>query len=290
MFQGEGSMSKPVILDSVASLRAWREAERKAGRTVGLVPTMGALHAGHISLVAQMKTLTNSVVTSIFVNPTQFAPNEDFSKYPRTFENDVKLISEVGGHAVFAPQVAEMYPEGHCTTVSLEGPAKVGLEDAFRPTHFAGVATVVTKLLLQCLPDRAIFGEKDFQQLAVIRRFARDLNIPSVIEGGATVREADGLALSSRNVYLSPEERAIAPVIFKTLSAAAASIRAGVAPAEAEKTATEALTKAGFVMDYVAVRDAASLAPPVPGAAPQTLRILMAGRLGKTRLIDNIAV
>lgn len=288
-------MSKPVILDSVASLRAWREENRRAGRSVGLVPTMGALHAGHISLVTQMKGATDRVVTSIFVNPTQFAPNEDFSKYPRTFENDLRLLSEAGGDAVFSPQVAEMYPEGHCTTVSLGGPASARLEDAFRPTHFAGVATVVTKLLLQALPDRAIFGEKDYQQLAVIRRFVRDLNIPSIIEGGITVREQDGLALSSRNVYLTPEERAIAPVIHKTLAEAAAAIRAGGAVDLAsidlaEKNAIAALSKAGFVVDYVAVRDSASLAPPAAGAAPDSLRILMAAKLGRTRLIDNIAV
>jgi pantoate--beta-alanine ligase len=283
-------MSKPVILDSVAALRAWREAHRKVGRTVGLVPTMGALHAGHISLVTQMKEVTDVVVTSIFVNPTQFAPNEDFSKYPRTFESDVKLLSEAGGHAVFAPQVAEMYPHGFCTTISLEGPARVGLEDSFRPTHFSGVATVVTKLLLQALPDRAIFGEKDFQQLAVIRRFARDLDIPSVIDGGETIREADGLALSSRNVYLSPQERTIAPIIHQTLQTAALSLRSGTPPARAERVAVETLEASGFAVDYVAIRDSASLAAPEPGARPESLRILVAAKLGKTRLIDNIAV
>lgn len=283
-------MSKPVILDSVASLRAWREAHRKAARSVGLVPTMGALHAGHISLVTQMKAKVDAVITSIFVNPTQFAPNEDFSKYPRTFENDVNLLEEAGCHAVFAPQVAEMYPQGFCTSVSLDGPAKVGLEDAFRPTHFAGVATVVTKLLLQALPDRAIFGEKDFQQLAVIRRFAHDLDIPSLIDGGETVRERDGLALSSRNVYLSPEERTIAPIIHRTLQTAAESLRSGLHPEQAELVAIETLEASGFVVDYVAIRDAASLAAPKADAAPDTLRILVAAKLGKTRLIDNIAV
>lgn len=283
-------MGQPVILDSVAALRQWREAERKAGHTVGLVPTMGALHAGHISLVKTMKGMTDKTVTSIFVNPTQFAPNEDFSKYPRTFESDVKLLSQVGGDAVFAPQVAEMYPEGFATTVSLDGPAKVGLEDAFRPTHFAGVATVVTKLLLQALPDKAIFGEKDFQQLAVIRRFVRDLDIPVEILGGVTQREADGLALSSRNVYLSPEERVLAPTIHRVLTNAANSIREGVGIAQAELVAKEALEAAGFVVDYVAIRDTASLAAPKIGASPDSLRILCAAKLGKTRLIDNIAV
>lgn len=283
-------MGQPVILDSVAALRAWREAHRKAGHTVGLIPTMGALHAGHISLVKTMKGLTDKTVTSIFVNPTQFALNEDFSKYPRTFETDVKLLSEAGGDAVFAPQVAEMYPQGFATTVSLEGPASARLEDAFRPTHFAGVATVVTKLLLQALPDKAIFGEKDFQQLAVIRRFVIDLDIPVEILGGVTQREADGLALSSRNVYLSPEERALAPTIHRVLTNAAASLRAGVGVAQAELVAHEALEAAGFAVDYVAIRDAASLAAPQPDAAPDSLRILCAAKLGKTRLIDNIPV
>lgn len=283
-------MGQPVILDSVAALREWREAHRKAGRTVGLVPTMGALHAGHISLVKTMKGLTDKTVTSIFVNPTQFAPNEDFSKYPRTFDGDVKLLSEVGGGAVFAPQVSEMYPQGFATTVSLEGPAAARLEDAFRPTHFAGVATVVTKLLLQALPDKAIFGEKDFQQLAVIRRFVIDLDIPVEILGGVTQREADGLALSSRNVYLSPEERALAPTLHRVLTNAATSVREGVGIAQAELVAHEALEAAGFVVDYVAIRDAASLLAPAQGASADGLRILCAARLGKTRLIDNIAV
>ncbi|KAF0231280.1 MAG: pantoate--beta-alanine [Beijerinckiaceae bacterium] len=283
-------MGKPIILDSVAALRAWREAMRKAGHRVGLVPTMGALHAGHLSLVTGVKTRVDKAVVSIFVNPTQFAPTEDFSKYPRTFESDIKLLSEVGAEAVFAPQVAEMYPDGFATTVSLEGPAKVGLEDAFRPTHFAGVATVVAKLLLQALPDVAIFGEKDFQQLAVIRRMALDLDIPVAILGGATVREADGLAMSSRNVYLTPEERAAAPIIHRTLLEAAALARKRQPLDRIEIEAANALSAAGLAVDYLAIRDAASLAIPVVGADPRTLRILVAAKLGKTRLIDNIAV
>lgn len=283
-------MGKPIILDSVAALRAWRETERKAGHRVGLVPTMGALHAGHLSLVTGVKARADKAVVSIFVNPTQFAPTEDFSKYPRTFENDIKLLSEVGAEAVFAPQVAEMYPAGFATTVSLEGPAKVGLEDAFRPTHFAGVATVVAKLLLQALPDVAIFGEKDFQQLAVIRRMTLDLDIPVAILGGATVREADGLAMSSRNVYLTPEERAAAPIIHRTLLEAAALARKRQPLDRIEIEAANALSAAGLAVDYLAIRDAASLAIPVAGADPRTLRILVAAKLGKTRLIDNISV
>lgn len=281
-------MPKPVILESVSALRQWRDAERKAGRRVGLVPTMGALHAGHLSLVDAVRSSVESVVVSIFVNPTQFAPNEDFSKYPRTFERDVTLLAETGAEAVFAPQVAEMYPEGFCSTVSLDGPAKVGLEDKFRPTHFQGVATVVSKLLLQALPDVAIFGEKDFQQLAVIRRMARDLDIPVSIAAGATMREPDGLAMSSRNVYLSAEERETAPVLHQVLQAVAAAIRAGTPVEIAQGAALRELSDHGFATDYLAVRDAASLSAPQPGAAP-SLRILVAAKLGKTRLIDNIA-
>lgn len=283
-------MMKPVVLESVAALRQWREAERKAGRRVGLVPTMGALHAGHISLVTGVKQVTDKAVVSIFVNPTQFAPTEDFSKYPRTFESDLHLLSEVGAEAVFAPQVAEMYPQGFATTVSLDGPAKVGLEDKFRPTHFSGVATVVSKLLLQALPDVAIFGEKDFQQLAVIRRMARDLDIPVEIMGGPTLREADGLAMSSRNVYLTVGERMVAPIVHRTLQAAAEIVRRGMPLAVIEAEAADRLTKAGLVVDYVAIRDALSLAAPAEDAVPESLRILVAAKLGQTRLIDNIAV
>ncbi|HRE22342.1 MAG TPA: pantoate--beta-alanine ligase [Rhabdaerophilum sp.] len=281
-------MAGPIILETIAALRAWRAERRAAGKRVGLVPTMGALHAGHLSLVTGVKQAADEAVVSIFVNPTQFAPTEDFSKYPRTFERDVKLLTEVGAEAVFSPQVQEMYPSGFATTVSLEGPAKVGLEDAFRPTHFAGVATVVTKLLLQALPDAAIFGEKDYQQLAVIRRFVRDLDIPAEIIGGTTVREADGLALSSRNVYLSPEERAAAPTIYRVLQEAAERVRKRQPLNRVEAEAVQTLTAAGFVVDYFAIRDALNLTNPYAAADPKRLRLLVAAKLGKTRLIDNI--
>lgn len=283
-------MTMPIILESVAALREWRENQRRSGQRVGLVPTMGALHAGHLSLVTKVRETTDKSVVSIFVNPTQFAPSEDFSKYPRTFEKDIKLLSEVSADAVFAPQASEMYPQGFATTVSLDGPATVGLEDAFRPTHFAGVATVVAKLLLQALPDVAIFGEKDFQQLAVIRRMAVDLDIPVEIMGGRTIREPDGLAMSSRNVYLTPEERMIATMISQTLLSAAKKLANGKPAADIEPCATSRLVNTGFSVDYFAIRDAASLAVPEPGADPKTLRILVAAKLGKTRLIDNIAV
>lgn len=281
-------MTKPVILESVSALRAWREARRQAGERVGLVPTMGALHAGHLSLVTKVRETTDRSVVSIFVNPTQFSPAEDYSRYPRTLENDVKQLSEIGADAVFAPSVSEMYPEGFATMVSLDGPAKVELEDAYRPTHFAGVATVVSKLLLQCLPDAAIFGEKDYQQLAVIRRVARDLDIPVEILGGITVREPDCLALSSRNVYLSPSERMIAPMIYQTLKSAISALEWGKPVAEIEACERERLVNTGFQVDYFAIRDAASLAKPEPDADPKTLRVLVAAKLGPTRLIDNL--
>ena len=278
----------PIVLDTVAALRRWREFERNAGRRVGLVPTMGALHRGHTSLVEAVRAKADSVVASIFVNPTQFAPTEDFSKYPRTFEADLEKLSQVGCEAVFAPGVAEMYPQGFATSVIPEGPAKVGLEDAFRPTHFAGVATVVSKLLLQALPDVAIFGEKDFQQLAVIRHVTRDLDIPVEIMGGETIRESDGLAMSSRNVYLSGEERKTAVLISKVLREAGAAVRAGAAHEGIIAAGVARLAAAGFAVDYLAIRDAQTLAVPQGGA--EGLRILVAAKLGKTRLIDNMAV
>jgi pantoate--beta-alanine ligase len=250
---------------------------------------MGALHVGHLSLVNRIRQEADKAVVSIFVNPTQFSPNEDFSKYPRTFERDLQQLSEIGADAVFAPTVPEMYPDGFATTITVAGPAKVGLEDAFRPTHFGGVATVVSKLLLQALPECAIFGEKDYQQLAVIRHMARDLDIPVEILAGVTVREADGLAMSSRNVYLSPEERALAPKVHDVLQVCAEKLRKGSAILAAETWGRTELAIAGFEVDYIAIRDAASLAPvdePRPG---QPLRILVAAKLGRTRLIDNIA-
>lgn len=283
-------MPQPIVLDTINALRIWRNAERRAGKRVGLVPTMGALHQGHLSLVNAVREETESVVTSIFVNPTQFAPQEDFSKYPRSFERDLELLSEVDCDAVFAPAVQEMYPEGFATAINLVGPAAVGLEDKFRPTHFTGVATVVGKLLLQALPEVAVFGEKDFQQLAVIRRMVRDLDMSVEILGAPTLREADGLAMSSRNVYLSALEREKAVVIHQTLQEAAEAARAGMPLHAIETEAAGTLRELGFEVDYIAIRDAATLAAPPEGASPASLRILAAAKLGATRLIDNIAV
>lgn len=282
-------MSQPTVVNSIAELRALTAAWRRAGATIGLVPTMGALHEGHISLTRLMREKTARTVVSIFVNPTQFGPNEDFARYPRTFEADCAKLAAAGVDAVFAPAPAEVYPEGFCTTISLAGPATAGLEDAFRPTHFAGVATVVAKLFTMVAPDAAIFGQKDFQQLAVIRRMAGDLNVPVEIIGAPTLREADGLAMSSRNIYLSPEERQAAPTLNRAMRAAAAAIRSGAPVARTLDEARAAIAAAGFVIDYLEVRDAASLAP-VDQPDGRALRMLAAARLGKTRLIDNISL
>ena len=276
------------IVRSVAELRARVKYWRDMGLKVGFVPTMGALHQGHLALVGRGLELADRVVASVFVNPTQFGPNEDLSRYPRQEARDAELLEGAGCALLFAPTVAEMYPEGFVTTVTVAGVSE-GLCGEVRPGHFAGVATVVAKLLLQCLPDVALFGEKDYQQLAVIRRLARDLDIPCAIEGVPTVREADGLALSSRNAYLSAAERATAPIVHRTLLAVAEGMRAGGKASELCAKAASELLAAGFAsVDYVEVRDADSLAPVERLDRPA--RALLAARLGGTRLIDNVAV
>lgn len=281
------TMTAPAIVRTVAELRQAVAAWRRAGERVALVPTMGALHAGHLSLVHLARSRAGRIATSIFVNPAQFAPHEDFEKYPRTFEADVEKLAQAGCDLVFAPAPREMYPEGFATTISLEGPAAAGLEDAVRPTHFAGVATIVAKLLIQTAPDTAVFGEKDFQQLAVIARMARDLDLPVEIVGAPTMREADGLAMSSRNVYLSAAERAAAPALYRVLRESAGRIASGE-PFDAVLADGRArIENAGFALDYLELRDAASLAR-VGARARGPLRILAAARLGTTRLIDNI--
>ena len=278
-----------MLAETVDALRKQVAAWKREGARVALVPTMGALHAGHVSLVKMARRRGAKVIASIFVNPAQFAPTEDFSKYPRTFDADCAMLVGANADMVYAPGVGDIYPAGFATTLSVGGPAKVGLEDRFRPTHFDGVATVVAKLLTQCRPDTAIFGEKDFQQLLVIRQMARDLDLDITIAGGPTVREKDGLALSSRNIYLSPADRAGAVLMPNTLQAAAADVRAGANIAEVEIRAAAALSAGGFVVDYVAVRQAATLAP-ATGLAGGPLRVLAAAKLSNTRLIDNIAV
>ncbi len=273
---------------TVSDLRAVVGGWQRAGERVALVPTMGALHRGHLALVERGRALCRRVVTSLFVNPTQFGPNEDFSRYPRDEAADAALLTGAGCDLLYAPGVSEMYPDGFAVTVT-PGPIAERQCGPFRPGHFAGVATVVSKLLLQSQADVALFGEKDFQQLQVIRRVARDLDIPVAIEGVPTVRESDGLALSSRNVYLTPEQRAVAPVIYRTLQEMARRLEAGDDLAAVSADGLAALARAGFsAIDYLEIADAETLAPLARLDRPG--RILAAVWLGKTRLIDNIAV
>ena len=278
------------IVRTVADLRAQVTAWRQAGESVGLVPTMGALHSGHLYLVTLAKTRAQRVVASVFVNPTQFAPHEDFDAYPRDEVKDAALLESVGCDLLFAPSVTEMYAPNFSTTVSVSGVSEP-LDGAARPGHFAGVATVVSKLLLQCGPDVAVFGEKDYQQLQVIKRLVADLDIPVEVIGAPTARAEDGLALSSRNAYLTPAEREAAPSLAAALRDAVERLRAGTPVDRVENTGRAALERAGFSrIDYFEVRDAASLAELGPGPITGPARILAAGILGKTRLIDNMAV
>lgn len=272
------------ILRTPSELRARTAAWRKGGQRVALVPTMGALHAGHLSLVDAAREHATQVVVSIFVNPAQFAPNEDFDRYPRTEDDDVALLSNQGKTSVvYAPAASAMYAPGFATTVSVGGPA-YGLESAARPHFFAGVATVVCKLLLQAQPDVALFGEKDYQQLAVIRQMVRDLDLPVEIIGCPTLREPDGLAMSSRNRYLTAEQRGIAAQLSAVMAVVAREIKAGAEPLSAAARGQANLLKAGFdAIDYLEVRDAQSLSTALSGQR----RILIAARLGGVRLIDN---
>jgi pantoate--beta-alanine ligase len=280
---------RPAVVSDAAGLRTIVTRWRNEGARVALVPTMGALHAGHISLIERARQEAEQTVVSIFVNPTQFSPSEDFSKYPRTFETDLQKLREAHADLCFAPDVAGMYPQGFATTVLIEGVAKAELEDRFRPTHFAGVATVVAKLLIQAQADVAIFGEKDYQQLLVVKRMAADLDIPTRIVGAPTLREHDGLARSSRNVYLSNDERLRAAALHRALREAAARIRAGDRIGDAMRAATEIVVRAGFDIDYLEARHAETLAR-VADRHEGPIRLLAAARLGATRLIDNIAV
>jgi len=281
--------SRVEIVRDVASLRARLAEWQRAGETIGLVATMGALHAGHISLVHEAKMHARRVVMSIFVNPAQFAPPEGFNAYPRAFEQDAARFAAARGDLLFAPSVEAMYGADFASTITLAGPAAVGLEDRFRPAHFAGVATIVAKLLNQCRPDVAMFGEKDYQQLKVVTRMARDLDFEAEILGVPTVREADGLALSSRNVFLSAKERALAPCLHAALRRCAHDINGEVAIETALDTARATLAAAGFVTDYFEARHAETLAP-VTSCDEGPVRLLAAARLGETRLIDNIAL
>ncbi|HEY9080647.1 pantoate--beta-alanine ligase [Magnetovibrio sp.] len=277
-------------LRTVAELRATVRAWRDAGLSVGLVPTMGALHSGHLRLVETALQACDRVIVTLFVNPTQFGEGEDFSVYPRDEDRDRSLAENQGAHVLFAPTVDEMYPPGSVTEVHVPGLDSV-LEGAFRPGHFTGVATVVTKLLSMAGADRAFFGEKDYQQLQVIKILARDLCIPTIIEGVPTVREADGLALSSRNAYLSAAERLTAPKLNAVLRRTANEFRAGGAGEALSRAAERELSALGFgPVDYVAIVDAATLQPLERYDDQRPARVLAAAKLGRTRLIDNIAV
>ncbi|MEQ9448374.1 MAG: pantoate--beta-alanine ligase [Rhodospirillaceae bacterium] len=272
----------------VESLRRRLQEWRRDGLSIALVPTMGALHQGHIKLMDHAKKLADRVVATLFVNPKQFGPNEDLAAYPRRETEDFEMLNAAGVHLMFAPDVSTMYPRGFATTVRVSGLGDI-LDGKHRQGHFDGVATVVTKLLLQSLPDIALFGEKDYQQLVVIRRFAADLNVPVEIIGVPTVRESDGLAMSSRNAYLTGDERARAPTLFKAITVAAKSIGGGGDIPAALTMVRNTLVEAGFYpVDYVEACHAETLEPLKRSGEPG--RVLAAARLGKARLIDNVPI
>lgn len=277
-----------IVARSLSDLRDVVNLWRSEGLGTAVVPTMGALHEGHLTLVAAAKAKADRVMATIFVNPKQFAAHEDLSRYPRDEEGDLAKLEQAGCDLAYLPNADEIYPEGFVTTVSVAGPAKAGLEDKFRPHFFDGVATVVAKLFIHTAADYAFFGEKDYQQLLVVTRMARDLDLGIEVIGIPTIREEDGLAKSSRNRYLSKHERHQATAIIRTLEQAAEKIRIGGDPQVATKAAARSLMTLGFEVDYVTARNAETLAVPV--SADEPLRLLAAARLGKTRLIDNIAV
>jgi pantoate--beta-alanine ligase len=282
-------MTSPLpIVRTVLDLRVAIASARKAGKTIGLVPTMGALHEGHLSLVRTAKQRCTCVVATLFVNPKQFAPHEDFERYPRDEAGDANVLASAGCDLLYAPERSVMYPDDFATSVLVSSVSTM-LEGQMRPHFFGGVATVVTKLLLQALPDAAFFGEKDYQQLLVIKQLTRDLDIPVEIVGCTTVRERDGLAMSSRNAYLSADERRVAARLNLVMHDAIKEMRAG-APVDAiEAEANRHLIAAGFTsVDYVAIRNAETLQPIASRTEPA--RILAAAWLGKTRLIDNMAI
>lgn len=278
------------VHETIADLRAALEPARRAGRSVGLVPTMGALHAGHASLISRAASDCDVVVVSVFVNPLQFGADEDLDAYPRSLAADIFLADESGASHVFAPSIEEMYGEETSTTVSVAGPLTEVLEGASRSGHFDGVTTVVTKLFAIVGACAAYFGEKDYQQLAVVRRMTTDLSLPVDVVGCSTVRDPDGLALSSRNAYLDPDERRAAPMLHRALVAGADCVRGGERGAQAvvDAMTTVIAGEPLFDLDYAAVVDAATFVTPVPLAGE--LRLLAAARLGKARIIDNLGV
>ena len=280
---------RPTVARTVPSLRRALAPFREAGDRIALVPTMGALHRGHLALVHEAHRRARRVVVSIFVNPTQFAPNEDFASYPRGYKKDITALREAKADLVWAPSAAAMYPEGFATRIEPQGAAKVGLEDKFRPHFFGGVATVVAKLFTQTAPDFALFGEKDYQQLRVVTQMAQDLDLAVKVIGVPTVREQDGLALSSRNAYLSAAERSAAPLLYRVLKASAVRIKQGEPIEMVLEEARAEIGRAGFALDYLEARHALTLAP-IVSRKDGPIRLLVAAKIGKTRLIDNIAV
>jgi pantoate--beta-alanine ligase len=280
---------QPRVVRTLPTLQRALARWRAVRQTVALVPTMGALHQGHLALVQLARRRARRVIVSIFVNPAQFAPSEDLASYPRNLDADLAALAGSGVDLAWVPATKIMYPPGFATKIVPEGPARAGLEDQFRPHFFAGVATVVAKLLLQCRPDFAIFGEKDFQQLKVVTALARDLDLGVKIVGAPVVREGDGLAMSSRNAYLSAQERAVAPTLYSVLADCAGRIAQGAELADAIEQGRAAIARAGFVLDYLEARNADTLLP-LASLKDGPIRLLVAARLGRTRLIDNVAV
>jgi pantoate--beta-alanine ligase len=278
-----------MIVRTLPALRRSLDGLRAKKATIALVPTMGALHDGHVSLVRLAKRRAAKVVVSIFVNPAQFAPTEDFGSYPRTWKADVARLAAEHVDMIWNPDVKTMYPAGFASKILIDGPATAGLEDRFRPHFFGGVATVVGKLFTQCRPDLALFGEKDFQQLRVVAQMARDLDLGVRVIGAATVRERDGLAMSSRNVYLSSEQRRAAPALYRVMKQTAKRLRGGDDLEAAMAGGTELISAAGFALDYFEARHAQTLAP-VKSVKDGPIRLLVAAKIGNTRLIDNVAV
>jgi pantoate--beta-alanine ligase len=279
----------PVIVRTLPHLRRALADLRGRKATTALVPTMGALHDGHLALVRTAKLRADKVMVSIFVNPAQFAPHEDFGSYPRTWKSDIAKLAAEKVDLIWNPDVATMYPDGFATRIAPAGPAVAGLEDKFRPHFFGGVATVVGKLFAQCRPDVALFGQKDYQQLKVVTRMALDLDLGVKVIGMTTVRERDGLAMSSRNVYLTPADRQTATVIYRVIKDSKKRLRAGDDLATVMAAGTQTIAAAGFKVDYFEARHAETLAP-VTSVDDGPVRLLVAAKIGHTRLIDNAAV
>ena len=281
--------TRPTVARTVPALRRALSPFRAAGGRIALVPTMGALHSGHLALVREARRRARRVVVSIFVNPAQFAPHEDFASYPRGFAADLEALRAAKADLVWAPSAGVMYPEGFATRIAPEGAAQAGLEDKFRPHFFGGVATVVAKLFTQAAPDFALFGEKDYQQLRVVTQVAKDLDLAVQVIGVPTVRETDGLALSSRNAYLSKPERAVSPTLQRVLKASAARIKNGEPIEMVLEESRAEIGRAGFALDYLEARHTLTLAP-IVSRKDGPIRLLVAAKIGKTRLIDNLGV